>query len=935
MLRKGDVVDHFEIIHLLGEGGMGQVYLARDSVLERNVAIKFLPPEMERDPQTRMRFVREAKSSASLDHPFICKVYETGEVEEKAFIVMEYVEGKTLKDKMEELPLSIAETLRITLEIAEALDEAHKKGIVHRDLKPANIMITPQDHVKVMDFGLAKRVLPKGQENIAATITQSSITAQGAIAGTIAYMSPEQARGEEVDARSDIFSLGIILQEMISGNHPFSKPSAIETLSSILRDPVPQTQVKPRSLNPILGPILNRALAKDRDERYQDVSAFVSDIRKAQKSIVGAPSIFHRPVVLIAAAAIIVLLSVFVILQLTRSRGGPPVAAEPEHISVIIADVQNQTGDPIFDGVIEKALGLSLDGASHISVFDSQQARQQAVRLKPGFEGKIDLEVARLISRRLGINAIVSASIEQKGNGYLIKAWATDPSTSKRITEVDQEINTKTQVLNSVDYITARLRADLGVISEESTESLIRETFTTTSLEAMKAYTNAQDLEAAGNSEEAIKEYLKALDNDPNLGRAYAGLAAIYHNNLQYEKAEEYYLEAMKRIDQMTDREKYRTRGGYYLMKRNYKKAVEEFSLLIEQFPLDASGHTNLALADFYSYDMRSSYEAGLRAVELNPDNIHIQFNLVWYAAGAGEFEVAEKQAKSIIQSNPDFLYAHTILALVELAQGDSDKASETYKQMESKSDYGASMASHGLADIALYRGQWKDAQSILARGIDIDIKNDWKYNAAQKHISMAHAHFFQGNTSAAVQEADRALETFKNEEIVFSAAEVFIQAGEINRARSLAAELNVKVHPVHQSYAKIIGGELSLARGDVPGAASLFQEALGIVDTWLGRFAMGKAYLEAGEYTEAYSEFEACLKRRGEAISVFLDDLPSYHRFPPVYYYLGRSQEGLGSPSASESYQNFLDIKSRSDQDIKDPMVTDAKARVSTSTSP
>jgi serine/threonine protein kinase/tetratricopeptide (TPR) repeat protein len=908
---------------------MGQVYLAKDAVLERNVAIKFLPPEMERDPHTRMRFLREAKSAAALDHPFICKVYETGEVEEKAFIVMEYVEGKTLKDRIEGEQFSIAEVLRITLEIAEALDEAHKRGVVHRDLKPANIMITPQNHVKVMDFGLAKRVLPRGMENIAATMTQSSITEQGSIAGTIAYMSPEQARGEEVDVRSDLFSLGIIFQEMLSGIHPFSKPSAIETLSSILRDPAPRTHVSPKSLNAVLGPILSKALAKDRDERYQDISGFVSDIRKAQKSIVSTPSIFHRPVFLIAAAAVIIILAGFIIFQLTRSMGDVLPEAEPEPISVIIADVQNKTGDPIFDGVIEKALDLSLDGASNISVFDSKQARQQAIRLRPGSEGEVDLEVAQLISRRFGINAIVSASIESKGNGYLIKVSAADPNTSEIITELDQEVNTKAQVLNSVDYITAKLRADLGVIPDETTEALIRETFTTTSLEAMKAYTNAQDLEAAGNSDEAINEYLKALDNDPNLGRAYSGLAAIYHNNLQFEKAEESYLEAMKRIDQMTDREKYRTRGGYYLMKRNYKKAAEEFSLLIEQFPLDASGHTNLALAYFYSYNMPRSYEAGLRAVELNPDNIHIQFNLVWYAAGAGEFEVAEQRVRSIIENNPDFLYAYAILAPVELAQGESDKASETYGRIESKSDTGASMATHGLADLALYEGRLKDAQEILRRGIQVDLENDWKYKAAQKQLLLARTFFLQGNAASAQAEADRALDTFKNEETIFSAAEVYISAGEINKARSLAAELNVKVQPVHQSYAKIIGGELSLARGDIPGAISLFQEALGIVDTWIGRFEMGKAYLEAKEYTEAYSEFETCLKRRGEAISVFLDDLPTYYRFPAVYYYLGLAQEGLDSPAAAESFQNFLNIKEKSDSAQADPMISDAKARL------
>lgn len=928
MLRKGDIVDHFEIINLLGEGGMGQVFLARDAVLERNVAIKFLPPEMESDSQTRMRFVREAKSAASLDHPFICKVYETGEVDEKAFIVMEYVEGKTLKGKMEEGPLSMADVLRITLETAEALDEAHKKGVVHRDLKPANIMITPQNHVKVMDFGLAKRILPRGKENIAATITQSSLTVQGAIAGTIAYMSPEQARGENVDARSDIFSLGIILQEMISGHHPFSKPSAIETLSSILKDPVPQTQIKPRSLNPVLGPILNKALAKERADRYADITEFVGDIRKAQKTILGSPSIFHRPVFLIAAAAIIIVLAGLILFQVTRPKGRVLPEAGPEPVSVIIADVQNKTGDPVFDGVIDKALSLSLDGASHISVFDSRQASQQATRLRPGSEGKVDFEIAQLISRRLGINAIISASIESKGDGYLIKVSASDPSTSEKIAELEQEINTKAQVLNSVDYITAKLRSDLGVIPEESTEALIKETFTTTSLEAMKAYTNAQNLEASGNSDEAIKEYLKALDNDPNLGRAYSGLAAIYHNNQQFEKAEEYYLEAMKRIDQMTDREKYRTRGGYYLMNRNYKKAAEEFSSLIEQFPLDASGHTNLALAYFYSYDMPGSYKAGLRAVELNPDNIHIQFNLVWYAAGAGEFEVAEQRVRAIIEDTPDFLYAYAILAPVELAQGKNDRASETYAQLESQGDTGASMATHGLADLALYEGRLEDAQEILRRGVQVDLDNEWKYKAAQKQLMLAQAYFLQGNKKAAVAETDRALSTFRNEETMFAAAEAYIRAGEINKARSLAAELNVKVQPVHRSYAKIIGGELSLARGDIPGAISLFQEALGFLDTWIGRFAMGKACLEAKEYTEAYSEFETCLKRRGEAISVFLDDLPTFHEFPPVYYYLGLAQEGLDSPAAAESFQNFLKIKAKSDQSPADPMVSDAKKR-------
>jgi len=240
---------------------MGEVYLAQDTSLDRKVAIKFLPEEMQKDSSAKMRLLREAKAAASLDHPFICKIYETGEIENKAYIAMEYVEGKDLRDRLDEGIPPLGDSLQMSLEIAEALEEAHKKGIVHRDLKPANIMLTPQGHVKVMDFGLAKLVLPKGEEAVTKTLTQASLTDQGTIVGTLAYMSPEQARGETVDARSDIFSLGILIYEMMSGIHPFSKPSAIDTLSSILRDSTPAVSVKPKMVNPVLTPILRKALA--------------------------------------------------------------------------------------------------------------------------------------------------------------------------------------------------------------------------------------------------------------------------------------------------------------------------------------------------------------------------------------------------------------------------------------------------------------------------------------------------------------------------------------------------------------------------------------------------------------------------------------------------------------------------------------------------
>jgi serine/threonine protein kinase/tetratricopeptide (TPR) repeat protein len=918
-------VKHYEILEPIGKGGMGEVYLAQDTILDRKVAIKFLPEESQQDHTARERFIREAKSAASLDHPFICKVYEAGEVNGNAFIVMEFLEGKNLKDRMQKEAFSLPESLNIALEIAEALEKAHRNGIVHRDLKPANIMLTPQGRVKVMDFGLAKMVLPQEEGGMAATLSQAPLTEQGAIAGTLAYMSPEQARGEDVDQRSDIFSLGIILQEMLSGIHPFSKPSAIETLSSILRDPPPQLNIRPKAMSPILIPILRRALAKDPNERYQDIADFAHEIRKAQRQIFGGGFSLRRVLPIAAASIVVIALLVFALFKFIGQPGASATESAPEPISVIIADVQNQTGDVVFDGVLEKLLSISLDGASYISVYDRKQALEKMTDLKPGSEGELDLESAQLLSRREGINAVISASIEQSDDGYLVKAWALDPTSSDKIAEVSQTIGAKADILKVADYLSAKLRADLGLIPEDSTEALIKETFTTSSLEAMNAYARAQELDDLGKPDDALKEYLRAIDNDPNFGRAYAGLAVLSYNQGQYEKAKDYYQEALKRIDQMTDREKYRTRGGYYLMIRDFKKAIEEYSALVAKFPKDYSGHANLALAYFFARNMPRAVEEGQIDIELNPQSINGHYNLAWYALGAGDFQLAQNETRALVDNNPDFSEAYVCLALAQIAQDQREQSIETYRTLEAIDSFGRTLAATGLADIAIYEGRLEDAIEILEKGIAFDLENNWAYNAADKSIILANAYILQGNKTLAIQAVERAISASNREEVLLSAAIVYLNADRESQARELAGQLSKQFYPEALAYAKLVGGELSLARDDIPSAINLFQEAQSQVDTWLGHFLLGKAYLEGEAFTEAYSEFETCLKRKGEAASVFLNDLPSFRYLPSVYYYLGRAQEGLESDAASTSYQRFLQIKEKGDGDW---MLEDARRR-------
>jgi tetratricopeptide (TPR) repeat protein/tRNA A-37 threonylcarbamoyl transferase component Bud32 len=932
MLKPGDKVHHYELVRLLGRGGMGEVYLARDSVLERNVALKFLPDELENDPRMRERFLREAKSAAALDHPFICKIYETGAYQGKGFIAMEYVEGETLKDRMERERVPLREAIRITLEIGEALENAHKAGIVHRDLKPANIMLSAQGHTKVMDFGLAKHILPgTDASGVSRTMTQQSLTQHGAIAGTIAYMSPEQAKGAAVDGRSDIFSLGIILYEMITGGNPFSKPSPVETLTSILRDAAPATHVTPKSVNPLLNPIVHKALAKNPEERYLKIEDFVADLQKAYREVGGGGGLlFSRRLLVVAGAVLVIALGAFIVNKLIQRPPAPVEAQGPKTISVLIADVTNTTGDPMLDGVLEQLLGISLGGTENISLFERKSAVSLINRLDPKSDGRITQENARLLCRRENINAIINASITQERGVYQIKAAAVDPVSGQTLAEAGQTIRTKADILKAADYLSARLRAGLGVIPPGSSEALIKETFTTMSLEAMKEYADGQRFSALGKKKEAIAAYLRAADQDPNFGRAFGGLAATYYNMGQHQLADKYYKEALDRIDQMTELEKHRTRGGYYLSKSNFKRAGEEYAALVQLNPKDDVGYGNLAFAYFIGRRMAEAYDVGLKAVDLDPDNLDVRNNQSWYALAAGNFEKAREEARKALSLDPKYEKTFLILALVDLAEGRPAEAAKDYDELERLEPDGASFAAGGRADLAVYEGRIGEAVGSLEKSVAVDIENKSNYMGADKLLILARAFLLQGKSAAAVQAAERAIKLYGAEEHLYAAGEVFIAAGQDDKARAIAGELGKRVQDVHLAYAKLLGGYLSLERGDTGNAVKLIDEAQGLVDTWLGRFALGRAYLEAGAYAEASAEFEKCLKRKGEALSVFLNDLPTVRYLDSLDYYVGRALEGQGKrEAAKESYAKFLKIKEKAN--TGQTMIEDAKKRLNT----
>jgi tetratricopeptide (TPR) repeat protein len=454
-----------------------------------------------------------------------------------------------------------------------------------------------------------------------------------------------------------------------------------------------------------------------------------------------------------------------------------------------------------------------------------------------------------------------------------------------------------------------------------------QETFTTASLDAMGSYARAQELHYQGRSEEAILEYRKAIAQDPGFGRAYCGLAALLYNQGERDKSEEYFQKSLALLDRMTERERYRTRGLYYILVRDHGKAIEEYERLLHRFPADSAGRANLAFAHFLARDMDRALVEGRRAVEIYPRNAPTRLNLALYAIYAGDLETAEKEARTVLDQNPSYAKAYVALALSQLGGGRVEEARQTYRKLEGVSAHGASFAAMGLADVALYEGRLAEAAAILEKGVAGDVANEYGTPAAVKTVTLARVRLLEGRRADAVRAVESALGRSRQPNVAYPAALVLLGAGQPARAAGLATELGAHLEADPRACGKLIEGEIALARGDARVALERFQEARSAADTWPGRLALARADIEAGAFAAAHSELEQCLKRRGEAMAVFLDDVPSYWYFPPVYHYLGRGQEGLRSPQYADSYRTFLDIKHGADS--AESLVADTRRRL------
>ena len=597
---------------------------------------------------------------------------------------------------------------------------------------------------------------------------------------------------------------------------------------------------------------------------------------------------------------------------------------------MLIADFENLTGDPEFSGAVEQVLGVGLEGASFVSVFPRTDARALLPQIAPESGGRISTENGQLIAMREAIKVLVSGTINPTARGYRIAARLLDPSDGKVVASAERSVTGKSDVLKAVGELARDARVALGESKAEIEKAELEkaETYTASSLRAVQEYTIAQDFQADYKDQDAIEHYRRAATEDPNFGRAYAGWAYSALKLGRKDEAADAWKKALSLIERMTEREKYRTLGVYYgTMTRDFEKAIENYATLVRLYPADDAGHNNLALAYFSVRNFTKALEEGRLTVRLYPRMTLYRNNVALYAMYASDFATAASEAARVAQDKPDFYPAYLPLAIAALGDGKVDNARGFYAQMAKTGVAGASVSATGLADIALYVGQEAEAARILEEGIAEDVKADNQTAMAAKYVALAEAHTGTGRKSAAIRAARKALEISRSEEVAFPAARILIAVGRAQEADALAQELGAQLEPQRRAYGKLIEAGIARSRRQTVEALEALRSAQKLADVWLGRFMLGRLYVEAGRHAEAVSELELAQKRRGEATAVFLDDIPTYRYLVELPYWLGRAQEGLGLvPVAKANYQSFIDARLGTG---KDPLVADARQRI------